>query len=205
MKGKDQGAKFEMRLKMVRWAQETGVRDAARAFGCSRNTVRLWLRRYEAAGAAALVEESRAPRRITHKASLAVEREVVRCRKQAPFMGPRRLKYWFGLGVAHTTIGRILRSRELTAKQRRKHHTKQDLRAVKAQYRSLRRLQMDVKYLWDMPEYWPWLSAFGLPRYQYTIRDVKSGALFLSFSYRYCAFTARRSCLVSDVGVCLTV
>lgn len=182
MQGKDQGAKFEMRLQLVRWAQERGIRDAARAFGCSRNTVRVWLRRYEAAGAGGLVEESRAPHQSPHKTSSARERAVVQCRKQAPFMGPRTLKYWFGLEEAHTTIGRILGVHGLTRKQRRKHHTKQDLRAVKAQYRALRRLQMDVKYLWDLPEYWPWMTRHGLPRYQYTIRDVKSGALALTFS-----------------------
>ena len=181
MDGKDQGAKFEIRQRLVRSAQEHGIRSTAAAFRCSRNTVRLWMRRFEEGGAGALVERSRAPHRRPRKTSPGVERAVVRCRKQAMFMGPRRLRQWFGIELAHTTIGRILREHGLTRRLRRKHRTKQDLRAVKAQYKALRRLQMDVKYLWDLPEYWPWMTAFDLPRYQYTVRDVKSGALFLAF------------------------
>lgn len=48
LRGKVEGSRFELRLELVRYAQEHGIREAARAFRASRNTVRLWLRRYEA-------------------------------------------------------------------------------------------------------------------------------------------------------------
>src|SRR5690606_41048891 len=50
LRGKVEGSRFELRLELVRYAQEHGIREAARAFRASRNTVRLWLRRYEAGG-----------------------------------------------------------------------------------------------------------------------------------------------------------
>ena len=45
MRGKDKEHKLEARLHMVRYAQREGIREASRAFGAGRNTVRLWLRR----------------------------------------------------------------------------------------------------------------------------------------------------------------
>jgi transposase InsO family protein len=64
----------------------------------------------------------------------------------------------------------------------RKHRRKADLRAIKAAHPPLHRLQMDVKYLTDIPHYWPQLQAQGLPRFQYTIRDEALGALYLSYA-----------------------
>jgi len=59
---------------------------------------------------------------------------------------------------------------------------KKDLRAIKAQYRSFERLQDDTKPLYDIPAYWPQMTAHKLPRQQYTVRDVKSGALFIDYA-----------------------
>jgi len=40
---------------------------------------------------------------------------------------------------------------------------------------------MDIKYLTDIPPYWEQMQRLGLPRFQYTVRDVKSGMLFLGY------------------------
>lgn len=45
MEGKDEEARFHHRLRLVPRAQAYGIRATAEAFRCSRNTVRLWLRR----------------------------------------------------------------------------------------------------------------------------------------------------------------
>jgi transposase len=39
---------YTLRLEMVKHAKTHGIRPAMRAFACSRNTVRLWLRRFQA-------------------------------------------------------------------------------------------------------------------------------------------------------------
>lgn len=184
LRGKVEESRFELRLELVRYAQEHGIREAARAFRCSRNTVRLWLRRYEAAGARALVERSRAPKRIPHKTPSAEEERVVRAREAVPCFGAARLKEMFDLEAGKSAIGRILSERGLAKRKRKKREKQRDLREVKARYRALTRLQMDVKVLWDIPHYWPQMEALGLPRYEYTIRDAKSGATFLGFSHQ---------------------
>lgn len=67
-------------------------------------------------------------------------------------------------------------------KRRKKHQVKQDLRAVKARYKAFEHIQMDIKHLYDIPPYWESIQRHKTPRYQYTIRDTKSGMLFWGFS-----------------------
>jgi hypothetical protein len=88
----------------------------------------------------------------------------------------------FALRPSVGAIGRILREHGLTKRPRKRYQKKRDLRQIKARYKALSYHQVDTKHLYDIPHYWPYMRRFGLPRYQYTIRDVKSGALFIAFS-----------------------
>lgn len=54
---------------------------------------------------------------------------------------------------------------------------------MKAQWGALERIQVDTKDLDDIPEYWPQMRRLGLPGYQFTARDVRTGAQFLGFAY----------------------
>ena len=187
---------FHMRLALVMHARQHGIRDAARAFECSRNTVRKWLGRFEEGGRTGLVEESRAPKTCPHKTSAHHEKKILEARKQAPCFGPRRLKDLFGLAPSEGAIARVLRQNGLTRKRRKKHQKKNDLRSVKARYRAFERLQADTKPLDDIAAYWPQMKARGLPKHQYTHIDVKSGALFIdyadSLSATYAALSSER-------------
>jgi transposase-like protein len=69
--------KFDIRHHLVMFAQRDGIRKAARQFGCSRNTVRKWLRRYKQQGLRGLDELPRRPKRIPHKTGPEIERLVV--------------------------------------------------------------------------------------------------------------------------------
>jgi len=185
---------FDVRLAMVKKARTEGIRKTAREFGASRNTVRLWLRRFEAGGPSALREKSRAPKSCPHKTSPYGERRIIESRHQAPCFGPRRLKDLFGLKPSVSAIARVLRQYGLTRQRRKKYKKKNDLRQIKALYKVGERFQMDTKPLKDIPAYWAFMKALGLPEHQYTIRDVKSGALFidyagsLSTTYAYLSF-----------------
>jgi transposase len=188
--------RFDLRIHLVRLAILKGIREATRRFRCSRKTVRKWLRRYQADGVSALSERSRAPKSCPHKTSPDQEREVLRQRARTPGFSAARLKREFGLFPSVGAIARILRQKGLTRKRKRKHQTKRDLRAIKAKYPPLRRFQIDVKYLNDLPHYWPYYQSKGFPRFQYTTRDIRTGATFLAFaneiSVTYAELTARR-------------
>jgi transposase len=173
---------FDIRLAMAKKARTQGIRKAAREFGVSRNTIRLWLRRYEKGGPSALKEKSRAPKSCPHKTSSVQEKKILDARHQVPCFGPRRLKDYFGLKPSAGAISRILRQNKLTERRRKKYKKKNDLREIKARYRVFERLQMDTKPLRDIPAYWVPMKALGLPEHQYTIRDVKSGALYIDYA-----------------------
>jgi hypothetical protein len=57
-----------------------------------------------------------------------------------------------------------------------------DLRAEKARLRPLEKVQVDTKDLSDIGEYAKWMRLRGLPRYQYSARDVRSGAAWFAFA-----------------------
>jgi len=172
---------FDLRYRLVRAAVEHGIREAARAFACSRNTVRKWLRRFKQAGKPGLQERSRAPKRIPHKTSSQVEQRVLQARDQIPCFGPKRLKQEFGLRCSTGAIGRILRQRGRSRRRKKPRPPARRLAAQKMQWPPFGRLQIDVKDLRDLPAYRE-LIPFGLPRYQFTARLVPEGALWLAFS-----------------------
>ncbi|MBN2478802.1 MAG: helix-turn-helix domain-containing protein [Parachlamydiales bacterium] len=38
---------IRIRISIIRYAQKHGIKPATKRFGCSKNTVKLWLRRYK--------------------------------------------------------------------------------------------------------------------------------------------------------------
>jgi len=187
--------KYEWRLRMALHAHTHGIRKTARKFRCSRNTVRRWYRRFLAKGRSGLREISRAPKRCPHKTPPQVEARVLAARRRVPF-GAARLRREFELPCSASAVARILRQAGLTRWRRTTRKRKRDLREIKKQYPPLAEWRLDTKYLRDIPHYWPQMSQRHLPRFQYTLREVRTGALFLAFgdelSATYAELTVRR-------------
>jgi transposase len=177
---KDKSYRFGLRRQLVLDAKASGLKATARRWNCSRNTVRRWWRRHDEEGLQGLQERSHAPKHCPHKTPVQVEQAVLRCRQRSGY-GARRLKMEFDLPCGVEAIGRILRQHRLTRKAKTKRQKKNDLRAVKARLRAFETVQMDVKHLKDMAHYLPQMQLRHLPRYQYTIRDVRTGLQFLAF------------------------
>ena len=68
------------------------IADLCRAYGISRETGYVWLRRYRQGGVAAMQELDRAPLRHPNQTPEAVERAVVELRRRHMRWGPRKLK-----------------------------------------------------------------------------------------------------------------
>jgi transposase len=187
-------SKYDLRLRLVQAGQQLGVKPAARLFGASPQTVRLWLRRYREAGRSGLGDRSHAPRRCPHKASPARERQVLEARQRSGF-GPRRLKVEFELSPSIGAIARILRQRGLVRPRKKKRVTKQDLRAVKAHWAVFSKFCHDTKDLDDIPHYWLQAKAQGLPVVQYTAREVRTGLTFADYAQ---SRSASLACLFAE-------
>lgn len=182
-----------IRQKLVRYAQQHGNKPAARHYGCHVETVREWRKRFECEGTGGLANKSRAPHTCPHKISGEVEEQIVQKREEAPCYGPKRLKFFNpSLKVSEGAIYRILKNRGLLRKRRKKYRVKQDLRDVKARYQSLTHHQEDVKHLYNISYYWTQMTTHKLPKYEYTIRDVKSGFTIMAFANEYSEQYSRR-------------
>lgn len=179
---RDSSNPFNLRVKMVQMALSKGVSQAAREYGTTRKTVRKWKRRYEERGVVGLKDQSKAPKHIPHKTSSKVEERVVELRNRFPTFGQDRLRNDFDLPCSSWAINRILNQHGLIKKRRRKHRTKRRLWKVKKKLRPFQKIQIDTKELRDIPEYLPHIVKEGFPSFQYTARDLKSGAQFLAFS-----------------------
>ena len=173
--------KFGLRHAMIHHAKEHGIRDAMRHFQCQRNTVRTWLRRYDA-GEHSLADHSKRPHHSPNRTPDSIEKTLVQARLKVPCFGAARLIDAFGLKLGKGAAQRILRDKKLVRPRQRKHKRKADLRKIKAAHAPLTRLQMDTKYLTDIPNYYAPMQQLGLPRFQYTIRDESTGALFVSYA-----------------------
>jgi transposase len=191
MSGTSKEHVFQFKKEVVQWVQAHGIKPAVVKWGLGRNTIRRWLRRFESEGNEGLKDKRKGPKHIPHKTCSEIEKRVIEARKQVPCYGASRLKYFFELKCSKGAINRILKENGLLTKKKKKYQTKNDLREVKAKYKAFGHVQMDVKYLRDIPNYWGQMKQFQLPHFQYTIRDTKSGMLFLGFSDELSELTAR--------------
>ena len=173
--------KFGLRYAVVHHAKAHGIRAAMRHFQCHRNTVRTWLRRYDA-GDHSLADHSKRPHHSPNRTPAHIEKTVVEARMKVPCFGAARLIDAFGLKLGKGAAHRILRDKKLVRPRPRKHKRKADLRKIKAAHAPLTHLQMDTKYLNDIPNYYAAMEQLALPRFQYTIRDESTGALFVSYA-----------------------
>ena len=179
---KDSKDPYHFRVKLVEYAVRIGIKEAARHFSCSRNTVRKWLRRWQAEGPKGLKNKSRKPNRSPNKTPKGMEDKVMELRKQLKKISGKRLRMEFGIPLQPSTIYRIYTSHEDPKEKWKKHKKKQDLREVKKKLKVFEKIQIDIKDLSDIPNYYEQAHHTRLPRYQFTARDVKSGAMFISYA-----------------------
>jgi transposase-like protein len=172
---------FDLRVRMVRMAEEEGISATARYYRTTRKTVQKWVRRYREGGLGALQNRSRAPKRIPHKMSRELEKKIVELRKRYPVWGPRRLKTYFDLPCCQGAIYRVLRQNGLIRKRKKKWKKRRDLRKIKAALKPFEKIILDGKHLDDIEPYWPQMRLKKLPSYQYTVRDVRTGATYFAF------------------------
>ena len=171
------------RYEMVVYARKHGNKPAARVYNTSARVVRKWRTRYDEEGYAGLEDRSRRPHRSPNETPKAEQKELVRLRKKYKRLGADQVKKIEGLNRSARTIRKVWAKYNVRRKRRRKKHkTKQNLRAVKKEYKLYQQSCEDTKDLCDIPEYWGQMKKHKLPEVQYTHREVSCGIQFLGFS-----------------------
>jgi len=173
------------RLKIVQVAKGKGIKAAARAFGCSRNTVKKWLKRYKEGGYQELEDISRRPINCYGQTPAELEQKVVGLKKQNPTFGAERLSEIYEIKLSPRTMRAIWRRAGIGYRPRKKHKTRHNLREIKRRWKAFSHNQVDVKDLIDIPEYWLAIMDKKLPRYQYTWREPSCGFHFLAYGYEH--------------------
>jgi len=171
-----------LRLELVRYAKEHGIKPAAREFSTTVKTVRKWLRRWDGKTFESLKEHSRAPKNPARKIMPELRQRVIELKRTLPTWGAERTKRDFDIPLSEKAIRSIWRTEGLLKRPRRKHTTKQDLRQMKEKWRLFEQTCLDTKDLTDIPEFYPQLMRLVLPKVQYTAREVVSGLQFIAYA-----------------------
>ena len=179
---KDMKTKFNFRFHVVEYARTHSISEAAREFQTTRKTVRKWVKRFEMRDLKALEDKSKAPHSCPHKLTELHENRIQITRDKHPQWGPKRLKTFARLPYGTSSIYRVLKERKLCGKKK-KYEKKRDLREWKKKHFSVfQKFQIDVKHLYDIPEYYPVMKLLGLPQYELTARGIISGATFIAYA-----------------------
>lgn len=175
--------KKQQRYQMVMYASKHGVKPAARLYDTTPKTVRKWIRRFNQGGYQALEDLSRQPKRSPNALSDEMSACIVKLKVKYKRLGAEQVKLLENLPVSAKTIRKTWRVNGVSSRRRRKKHvTKQNLRAVKKQFALFEMSCEDTKDLCDIPEYWPQMKRRRLPQVQYTFREVSCGVQFLGFA-----------------------
>ena len=180
---KSKDPKF-LRLQMIKYAMKYGISAAAKAFKVTRKTVYKWLSRHEERGYAGLESLSRRPKHSPAETPADIKKQVIAAKKKYKNLGAEQVKVLENLSPCPDTIRKIWRKAGMKPRNRvKKHITKNNLRAEKRKWELFQQIDIDVKYLDDIPNYYIPMKKHKLPIYQYTARDVTSGCVFWCFAY----------------------
>lgn len=204
---KDSSEPIQIRLAMVkRYLETKNISLVAKEFHTTRKTVRKWITRFSGS-IRSLTNRSKAPKVPYRYIQERTEQLLVQFRKQYPSLGYDYIHHYL---IEHrckeipskSTCYAIWRKYDLLPKKQTKYEKKKNLRALKERYKPFEKIQIDVKELRDIPniveqslqlglkQQKELPIKYGLPMYQYTARDVKTGALFVSLAYTHNRHTA---------------
>jgi transposase len=174
-----------LRSAIVRYAKDHSITETAEYFETTRKTVRKWYSRYDG-DLDSLEDYSKRPHNIRNKLQakdvkkIADSCELQRSHRKKivgaylirdmdlPFSLPTVNKYIELLGFKQEKLSRKKRKRNLSE--------------VKKEMRSFEKIQVDIKYLDDIPEFYREYYELKLPKYQITARCVKTGSLFIGYA-----------------------
>ena len=183
---------IEKRLEMVRFANENGIKKAAKFYSCSKNTIKKWKRRYLVYGLKGLVDKSRKPKNSPKKINQEdidkitnVSKEAKEKKKHITVNNVRKktkiTKY------SDETINRYI-NKAVGKKKNRKHDSSNggDIK-WKKKLLPWELIQIDIKYLTDIDNLKPYFASKdndykGIKcKYQITARDVCTGASIVAY------------------------
>jgi transposase len=174
--------KFNFRLRMVEYALQHGISSAAREYETTRKTVRKWVQRFKQEGLEGLKDRKRTPKHIPHKLKPENETRIVELRQKYPSWGSRRLINRYHVKGSHGSVNRVIKQNGLIKPKRKRWRKRKDLSDLKKKMKFFENSQIDTKDLSDIYQYWPFMRRLRLPRYEFTLRELSTGACFFAYA-----------------------
>lgn len=177
-----------IRAEMVKYAREYGIKEASGKFATTEKTVRKWVKRYRKRES--LKDRSRRPKSSPNRIKVQYEKMIIdSCLyhlKHYKRINGVYLKNALMIPYSVKTVIKVMRGNGLYERvSKKKPERKRDLREIKKLMKVFEKLQVDVKYLTDIPEMIREMFQYDLPRFQYTARCVRSGTLYYCYANRY--------------------
>ena len=173
----------QLRYQMIISVEKYGIKPTARYFRTTVKTVQKWYRRWLGKKYQGLEEISRRPHNSPMATPSEERKKLVKLKKKYKRIGADTIKVIEDIPISAKTMRKIWRQEGISSRKRRKKHvTKQNLREVKREWALFQQIDEDTKDLIDIPEYWPQMKEKGLPKVQYSTRDVTSGMSYLGFA-----------------------
>ena len=183
---------IDKRLEMVRFANETSIKKAARFYSCSKNTIKKWCKRYLVYGLNGLLDRSRkpknSPKRIPQEDIDKITEVTKTAKEKKKHITVKNVRKKSGVNkYSDGTVNRYI-NKAAGKKKNRKHTctTGGDV-SWKKKLLPWQLIQIDIKYLTDIDNLKPYFanSKNGYKgircKYQITARDVATGATIVAY------------------------
>ena len=171
-----------MRYQMYYLSEKYGVSEAARRLDTTRKTVRLWRDRYREDKEHGLKNLSRIGQNHPLKMPESVQNAILNERKIRGNPGAQTIINNLKLSYSAKTVNKVLKRAGLTSKHKTRYRKKMDMRAIKASYKPMEKIQIDIKYYNDIANQYDAYHKKAIPKYQITARDYRTGMVFMGFT-----------------------
>lgn len=183
LKGKDKIV--GLRLAIVRRAKEFSIKTSAEYYKTTPKTVRKWCSRYDG-NLNSLEDQSKRPHNIRNKLKKEdIDRIETFCDKQKSnnkkIVGAYLIRD-MDLPFSLPTVNKYIELLGFKSEKQSRKKKKRNLSEIKKEMRSFEKIQVDIKYLDDIPEFYREYYLLKLPKYQITARCVKTGSLFIGYA-----------------------
>lgn len=171
-----------MRYQMYYLSERYGVSEAARRLDTTRKTVRHWRDRYREDKEHGLKNRSRIGQNHPLKMPESVQNAILNERKIRGNPGAQTIINNLKLNYSAKTVNKVLKRAGLTSRHKTRYRKKMDMRAVKASYKPMEKLQIDIKYYNDIANQYEAYQKKAIPKFQITARDYRTGMVFMGFT-----------------------
>lgn len=179
----DEKKLMDRRLELVRYANDNGIKIAARFYKCSKNTVKKWCRRYAIYGYAGLKDKSRrpinSPRRISDEDIIKIKETCDYAKEKGKYITVNNVRKKTGIkNHSDVTMNRYINVACGNRKNLKHTQPKSGDISWKQHLQPFQLWQIDIKYLTDIDNLKPYFNKNNdrsLAKYQVTARDVATG------------------------------